>query len=171
MSDYSITTDFSVKDSLASGDTDKLILGSELDTEFNAIATAIASKLDKTGGDNGSFTPTHTGFSSDPSGDIEYSLNGGVVTLVFEFSVGTSDGTGWTITNLPASLHPAVQQILLVPACIDSGSDVDGCTVQIATDGTITLGKGFQGDAWTGSGSKGFGSADYAVTYSLNAEA
>lgn len=46
MSDYSITTDFSVKDGLTTGDPDKIILGADFDTEFTAISTAVATKYD-----------------------------------------------------------------------------------------------------------------------------
>ena len=48
MSDYTITTDFSVKDALAVDDPEKLILGSDLDVEFDAIQVAIATKYDST---------------------------------------------------------------------------------------------------------------------------
>lgn len=44
MSDYTKIVDYSVKDALASGDPSKLILGAQIDAEFNAIATAIATK-------------------------------------------------------------------------------------------------------------------------------
>jgi hypothetical protein len=46
MSDYVVTTDFSVKDGLTSGDPNKLIKGSDFDTEFDAIAVATATKYD-----------------------------------------------------------------------------------------------------------------------------
>lgn len=46
MSDYTITTDFSPKDSLPENDPEKLILGADLDVEFEAIAAAIATKFD-----------------------------------------------------------------------------------------------------------------------------
>lgn len=46
MSDYSVTTDFSAKDALSTGDPEKLILGSDFDTEFDAIAVAVATKYD-----------------------------------------------------------------------------------------------------------------------------
>ena len=46
MSNYTQTTDFSAKDALASGDPNKVILGADLDTEFGALQTAVASKLD-----------------------------------------------------------------------------------------------------------------------------
>lgn len=46
MSNYTKTTDFTAKDSLPSGNPSKTIVGSEFDTEFNAIATAVSSKAD-----------------------------------------------------------------------------------------------------------------------------
>lgn len=46
MSDYSKTTNFTAKDALSSGNSSKIIRGSEFDTEFDAIATAIATKLE-----------------------------------------------------------------------------------------------------------------------------
>lgn len=46
MSDYTVTTDFSAKDSLPANDPEKDILGADFDVEFDAIAVAIATKLD-----------------------------------------------------------------------------------------------------------------------------
>jgi hypothetical protein len=46
MSDYTITEDFSVKDGLSEDDPEKLILGADLDVEFDAIQIAVATKYD-----------------------------------------------------------------------------------------------------------------------------
>jgi hypothetical protein len=46
MSNYTKATNFAAKDSLASGNSLKIVRGTEIDTEFTNIATAIASKLD-----------------------------------------------------------------------------------------------------------------------------
>jgi len=46
LSNYTRSTNFTAKDSLSSGNPSKVILGSEHDAEYDAIATAIASKLD-----------------------------------------------------------------------------------------------------------------------------
>lgn len=46
MSNYTKTTDFSAKDALASGDPEKVALGTDVDVEFDAIATAVATKED-----------------------------------------------------------------------------------------------------------------------------
>jgi hypothetical protein len=46
MSNYTKSTDFASKDNLTSGNSLKIVKGTEIDTEFNNIATAIATKLD-----------------------------------------------------------------------------------------------------------------------------
>lgn len=46
MSNYTPTTAFGPKDSLSNGDPNKVIHGTQVDTEFNNIATAISTKLD-----------------------------------------------------------------------------------------------------------------------------
>lgn len=46
MSDYTKSTDFASKDALPSGNAAKIVKGTEIDTEFNNIAVAIATKAD-----------------------------------------------------------------------------------------------------------------------------
>ena len=46
MSDYTKATNFASKDSLSSGNSLKIVKGTEIDTEFNNIQTAIATKTD-----------------------------------------------------------------------------------------------------------------------------
>jgi hypothetical protein len=48
MSNYTKSTNFATKDALPSGDPLKIVKGTEIDTEFNNIATAVATKLDIT---------------------------------------------------------------------------------------------------------------------------
>jgi len=57
MTNYTKTTDFAAKDSLPSGDSGKIIRGSEFETEFDNIATAVNSKSDA---NNPTFTGTVT---------------------------------------------------------------------------------------------------------------
>ena len=54
MANYTKVTNFTAKDSLTSGDPNKVVKGSEIDVEFSAISTAIATKADTAG-------PTLTG--------------------------------------------------------------------------------------------------------------
>jgi hypothetical protein len=63
MTDYTKATNFASKDSLSSGNSLKIVKGTEIDTEFNSIATAIATKADLSG-------PTFTGTPTLPTGTI-----------------------------------------------------------------------------------------------------
>jgi len=74
MSNYTKTTNFTAKDSLPSGDSGKVIRGSEFDTEFNAISAAIASKANTA-------SPTFTGTVTIPA-----------LTFTGTLSTGTIDG-------------------------------------------------------------------------------
>lgn len=49
MSNYTKSTNFATKDALSSGNPLKIIKGTEIDTEFNNIQTAIATKADSSG--------------------------------------------------------------------------------------------------------------------------
>ena len=49
MSNYTKTTDFEAKDGLPSGDSGKIIKGAEFETEFDNIATAVATKANSAG--------------------------------------------------------------------------------------------------------------------------
>lgn len=61
MSNYTKSTDFAAKDALASGNAGKIVKGTEIDTEFNNIATAVATKADLA-------SPTFTGTPALPTG-------------------------------------------------------------------------------------------------------
>lgn len=60
MSNYTKTTNFLAKDSLPDTDTAKIIRGSEFDTEFNNLVTAVASKAN-------TLSPTLTGIPTAPT--------------------------------------------------------------------------------------------------------
>jgi len=81
MSNYSKTTSFGAKDTLPSGDTNKIIRGSEFDTEFDAIAVASATKSD-------SASPTFTGTVTAPN----LTITGNVVVSLGSADTVTIDG-------------------------------------------------------------------------------
>ena len=61
MSNYTKSTNFATKDNLSSGDPLKIVKGTEINTEFDNIQTAIATKADLA-------SPTFTGTPSLPTG-------------------------------------------------------------------------------------------------------
>lgn len=63
MSSYVKSTDFQAKDSLLTGDPNKIIKGAEINDEFNAIQTAVATKGDIS-------SPTFLGNPTAPTQDI-----------------------------------------------------------------------------------------------------
>jgi hypothetical protein len=60
VSQYTKATNFAIKDGLTTGDPAKVVKGTEIDTEFTAIASAISSKSD-------SNSPTFTGTPAAPT--------------------------------------------------------------------------------------------------------
>jgi hypothetical protein len=60
MSNYTKATNFTAKDTLPSGDSNKIVKGTEIDTELTAVAAAISSKADIN-------SPTFTGTPSAPT--------------------------------------------------------------------------------------------------------
>jgi len=61
VSNYVQSTNFATKDALSSGDPLKIVKGTEINTEFNNIATAVATKADL-------LSPTFTGTPALPTG-------------------------------------------------------------------------------------------------------
>jgi hypothetical protein len=90
MSNYTKSTNFATKDNLSPGDPLKIVRGTEIDTEFNNIATAIATKTDNasvaiTGG---TINDTTIGATTASTGAFTTLAASGAVTL----SGGTANG-------------------------------------------------------------------------------
>lgn len=72
MSNYVKTVDFSIKDGLASGNPNKLIRGSEFDSEFSAIESSIETKANKASPTfSGSATFVNITFTGNLNGTID----------------------------------------------------------------------------------------------------
>jgi hypothetical protein len=103
------------------------------------------------------FTPTWTGFSASPSGDLSYLDFGAYVILWNDTGgqiVGTSNSTVMTISNLPAGITPS-NDIIGPTIAIDQGGALTG-QFSVLSGGTV----GFSLNAVTGtsvaSGTAGF---------------
>lgn len=100
MSDYTKSTDFASKDSLPTGNSAKIVKGTEIDTEFNNIAVAIATKADLASpGFSGSPTaPTQS------SGDSSTKL---ATTAFVAAALSAMFPVGSIYTNAAVSTNPA----------------------------------------------------------------
>lgn len=105
MSNYTKSTDFASKDSLASGNAAKIVKGTEIDTEFNNIATAVATKADLA-------SPTFTGTPSLPTG----------TTAVTQST--SDDSTKLATTEFVQDLVSAVKNTLYPVGSIYTNSSV-----------------------------------------------
>jgi hypothetical protein len=106
MSDYTKSTNFATKDNLSSGNPLKIVKGTEIDTEFNNIATAVATKAD-------SASPTFTGTPTLPTGTIAVTQSNGsntttIATTAFvQAAIALLYPVGSIYTNASVSTNPA----------------------------------------------------------------
>jgi len=100
MSDYTKATNFAQKDGLSSGDAQKIIKGSEIDAEYNAIAAAISSKADLNG-------PTFTGTPSAPTASFATSSTQLATTAFVQAGLAASYPVGSIYMNATVATNPA----------------------------------------------------------------
>lgn len=74
MTDYTKTTNFAAKDALVSGNPAKVVKGTEVNTEFDNIATAVSTKANLAGP---TFTGTTTAADLTVSGTFTGTIDGG----------------------------------------------------------------------------------------------
>ena len=86
MSDYIKSTNFTVKDTLPSGNANKTVRGTELDTEFAAIQSAVQSKADKD-------SPALTGTPTTPTASAGTNTTQIASTAFVKAAVDTSAAT------------------------------------------------------------------------------
>lgn len=104
MSNYTKATNFLAKDSLGTGDAAKIIKGSEFDTEFNALQTAVNSKAN-------TISPALTGTPTAPTAAVgtnttqiattEFVVANSVPSGLIAIWSGASSAipTGWLLCN------------------------------------------------------------------------
>jgi len=90
LSNYIKATNFTAKDALPSGNAGKIVKGTEVDVEFSAIATAIASKADTN-------SPTFTGAPLAPTANTGTNNTQIATTAFVTTAVGAAFPTGGII--------------------------------------------------------------------------
>lgn len=157
MSNYTKTTNFAAKDDLASGNANKIVKGAEIDTEFNNIATAVATKANTAGA---ALTGDVTITGTTPSLTIG---DGGAedTVLVFDgnaqdFYIGLDDSADDLVIGLGSSVGttPAIeidenqdikfaQSIGVGQAASSTVGDITAQTMSLkGTTPTLTIGDG-----------------------------
>ena len=193
MSNYTKSTNFATKDALASGNPLKIVKGTEIDTEFNNIATAIATKADLA-------SPTFTGSPVLPTGTtgvtqtstdsstalattafvqaVKASLFpvGSIYTAVVSTNPGTLLGFGtWTAFGAGRVLVGFDSGNALFDTAEETGGSADAITVShthtysgtTSTQAKVEMGVGYTGGGGTSSPdiSYGVNSLFVASTY------
>jgi hypothetical protein len=114
MSSYTKATNFATKDTLPTGDSNKIVKGTEIDNEFNAISGAISSKADTA-------SPTFTGTPAAPT-----ATTGSNTTQVANTAYVKQEITAQGLGNMATQAKSAV--------------DITGGTIVGITDLTVADG-------------------------------
>jgi hypothetical protein len=122
MADYTKATNFTAKDTLPTGNSGKIVKGTEIDTELNAVANAIASKADIN-------SPSFTGTPVAPTASAGSNTTQLATTaFVIAERTNTSTLTNKTLTsptiNTPTISTPAI-----------TGGTITGITDLAVADG------------------------------------
>ncbi len=126
MSNYTKTTNFTAKDTLSSGDPNKLVKGAEHDTEYDAIETAVNSKLDAYSG--------ATDLSSAADADV--------------FSIYDVDADAYkkiTSANFKTGISTAADDITTGDAEVTIATSTGNITIDAQGDDTDIIFKGTDG--------------------------
>ncbi len=168
MTNYTKTTDFAAKDSLPSGDSGKIIRGTEFETEFDNIATAVNSKSDA---NNPTFTGTVTIDGLTVNGNtVLGNAATDTVTVTADIAsnlIPSADDTynlgavGAEWNDLFIDGVANIDSLVADTADINGGT-VDGVTIGGSSAGAIT-GTTITGTSFVTSGDMTFGDYDKAV--------
>lgn len=134
MSDYTKITNFTSKDTLPTGNAGKIVKGAEIDTEFNAIATSIATKADLA-------SPTFTGAPLAPTATAGTNTTQLATTAFVNTGITNERSTAATLTNKTLT-SPAISggtiTGLSAPLPVASG----GTSVATIPANAVVLGNG-----------------------------
>lgn len=133
MSDYNKSTNFTAKDTLPSGNSGKIVKGTELDIEFTNIASAIASKAD-------SNSPTLTGTPLTPtattgSNTTQIANTAYVKTAIDNLALGNMSQQAKTAVDITGGTIVGITDL----AVADGGTGASTLTGVVIGNGTSAM--------------------------------
>lgn len=177
MTDYVKSTNFASKDALATGNPLKIVKGTEIDTEFNNIATAVATKSDL---NSPAFIGTPTAPTPSAGNNTTLLATTAFVTSAITAAVAATKAAlfpvGSIYTNSTDSTNPAT---LLgfgtwvafgagrVPVGFDAGNALFNSAEE--TGGSYNAVLPSHTHSWSGSSSGSVGSTDLSHTHGFSA--
>jgi hypothetical protein len=135
MSNYTKSTNFATKDTLPTGDSGKIVKGTEIDSEFNAISSAISSKADTA-------SPTFTGTPAAPTA-ASGSNTTQIATTAFVTGALTSNASATeTLTNKTISADSNTLSGIAASSFVMSNAsgNIDGSASQKAIPSGVVVG-------------------------------
>lgn len=161
MSDYTRVYNFTVKDSLPTGDAGKVIKGTEIDVELNAASAAISSKAD-------SNSPTFTGTPLAPTAASGTNNTQLATTAFVTNAVTATSSSTETLTNKTISLGSNTVSGTLAQfntACTDANFAAAGANSDITSLSGLTTALSIaQGGTGATSASSAFSNLKQAAT-------
>jgi hypothetical protein len=139
MASYTKATNFATKDTLPTGDSGKIVKGTEIDSEFNAIASAISSKADTA-------SPTFTGTPAAPTATAGANTTQLATTAFVKSAVDTATGSLGTMSTQNKGAVD-IEGGTIVDTTVN-GNTVGSNSVGARTVSTSSPTGGANGDIW-----------------------
>lgn len=142
MSNYTQSTNFATKDALPSGDPLKIVKGTEINTEFNNIAVAVATKADLA-------SPTFTGTPAAPTASAGTN-NTQLATTAYADAAIVAERTATTTLTNKSLTSPTLTGTPVAPT-----ATVNTNTTQVATTAYVVAQIADDAPTKTGTGASG----------------